>query len=100
MVAIGARFRVGSAVLQVTQPRMPCFKLGIGFGVPSTVKRSEWLAILAINIPGDTFSGCPFYVLESTANRYRVVESRLKWSSRGLTNSILGASRRRSPKPS
>ena len=31
-VSIGDRFRVGSAVLQVTQPRMPCFKLGIGSG--------------------------------------------------------------------
>ena len=31
-VSIGDQFRVGSAVLQVTQPRMPCFKLGIRFG--------------------------------------------------------------------
>jgi MOSC domain-containing protein YiiM len=38
-VSIGDRFRVGSAVLQVTQPRMPCFKLGIRFGMPSMVKR-------------------------------------------------------------
>jgi MOSC domain-containing protein YiiM len=38
-VSIGDRFRVGSAVLQVTQPRMPCFKLGIRFGLSSMVKR-------------------------------------------------------------
>ena len=38
-VLIGDRFRVGSAVLQVTQPRMPCFKLGIRFGLSSMVKR-------------------------------------------------------------
>ncbi len=31
-VVIGDRFRFGSAVLQVTQPRMPCYKLGIRFG--------------------------------------------------------------------
>ena len=36
---IGDRFRVGSAVLQVTQPRMPCYKLGIRFGRPDMVKR-------------------------------------------------------------
>jgi MOSC domain-containing protein YiiM len=36
---IGDQFRVGSAVLQVTQPRMPCFKLGIRFGRPDMVKR-------------------------------------------------------------
>ncbi len=38
-VNIGDCFRVGSALLQVTQPRMPCFKLGIRFGRPDMVKR-------------------------------------------------------------
>jgi MOSC domain-containing protein YiiM len=38
-VYIGDQFRVGSAVLQVTQPRMPCFKLAIRFGRPDMVKR-------------------------------------------------------------
>jgi MOSC domain-containing protein YiiM len=38
-VSIGDRFRVGSAILQVTQPRMPCFKLGIRFDRADMVKR-------------------------------------------------------------
>ena len=38
-VRIGDRFRVGSAELAVTQPRMPCFRLGIRFGRPDMVKR-------------------------------------------------------------
>lgn len=38
-VHIGDQFRVGSSVLQVTQPRMPCFKLGIRFGRPDMVRR-------------------------------------------------------------
>src|SRR5713226_5041968 len=38
-VRIGDRLRVGSAELVVTQPRMPCFKLGIRFGRPDMVKR-------------------------------------------------------------
>ncbi len=37
-VRIGDRFRVGTAVLQVTQPRMPCFKLGIRFNLGTMVK--------------------------------------------------------------
>jgi len=37
-VWIGDRFRAGSAVLQVTQPRMPCFKLGIRFNLATMVK--------------------------------------------------------------
>jgi len=33
-VHIGDRFRAGTAELIVTQPRMPCYKLGIRFGRP------------------------------------------------------------------
>lgn len=36
---IGDQFRAGSAVLQITQPRMPCFKLGIRFQRSDMVKR-------------------------------------------------------------
>jgi MOSC domain-containing protein YiiM len=38
-VHIGDRFRAGSAEFVVTQPRMPCFKLGIRFDRPDMVKR-------------------------------------------------------------
>ena len=38
-VNIGDRFRVGKAELMVTQPRMPCYKLGIKFGRADMVKR-------------------------------------------------------------
>jgi MOSC domain-containing protein YiiM len=38
-VRIGDHLRVGSAEFVVTQPRMPCFKLGIRFGRPDMVKR-------------------------------------------------------------
>jgi MOSC domain-containing protein YiiM len=38
-VHIGDRFRLGSAEFVVTQPRMPCFKLGIRFNRPDIVKR-------------------------------------------------------------
>jgi MOSC domain-containing protein YiiM len=36
---IGSVYRVGSALLQVTEPRMPCYKLGIKFGTVSIIKR-------------------------------------------------------------
>jgi MOSC domain-containing protein YiiM len=38
-VHIGDRFRIGSAQFVVTQPRMPCFKLGIRFSRPEIIKR-------------------------------------------------------------
>jgi MOSC domain-containing protein YiiM len=40
-VHIGDRLRVGSAEFVVTQPRMPCFKLGIRFERPDMVKRFQ-----------------------------------------------------------
>jgi MOSC domain-containing protein YiiM len=38
-VRIGDQLRIGSAAFMVTQPRMPCFKLGIRFGDDHMVKR-------------------------------------------------------------
>jgi MOSC domain-containing protein YiiM len=38
-VCIGDRFQIGSAEFVVTQPRQPCFKLGIRFGRDDMVKR-------------------------------------------------------------
>jgi MOSC domain-containing protein YiiM len=38
-VCIGDQFRIGSAILQVTQPRMPCYKLALRFGRADMVKR-------------------------------------------------------------
>lgn len=38
-LCVGDRVRVGSAELIVTQPRVPCFKLGIRFGDPAMVRR-------------------------------------------------------------
>lgn len=38
-VCIGDQFRIGDAVVEVTQPRMPCYKLGIRFGRPDMPKR-------------------------------------------------------------
>jgi MOSC domain-containing protein YiiM len=39
LVNIGDRFRVGSAEVVVTEPRLPCYKLGVKFGREDIVKR-------------------------------------------------------------
>ena len=36
---IGDRFGIGEAEVMVTEPRMPCYKLGIKFGRPDIIKR-------------------------------------------------------------
>jgi MOSC domain-containing protein YiiM len=38
-VHVGDRLRIGSAEFVVTQPRMPCFKLGIRLGRPDMIKQ-------------------------------------------------------------
>jgi len=38
-VYIGDRFRIGEAEVMVTEPRMPCYKLGIKFGRADIIKR-------------------------------------------------------------
>jgi MOSC domain-containing protein YiiM len=38
-VHLGDRFRVGSAEVVVTQPRLPCYKLGVRFGADDMVKK-------------------------------------------------------------
>jgi len=38
-VCVGDTFRVGTALLQVIQPRSPCYKLGLRFQVPDMVER-------------------------------------------------------------
>src|SRR6266404_3263363 len=38
-IYVGDRFRVGEAEVMATEPRMPCYKLGIKFGRPDIIKR-------------------------------------------------------------
>lgn len=49
-VNIGDRFHIGSAEVVATQPRMPCYKLGVRFGRMDIVRR-----FLASNRPGIYF---------------------------------------------
>jgi MOSC domain-containing protein YiiM len=36
---VGDRYRIGGAEVRVTQPRLPCYKLGLRFGRPDMLKR-------------------------------------------------------------
>jgi MOSC domain-containing protein YiiM len=36
---VGERWRIGSVLLQVSEPRFPCWKLGVRFGDPLMLKR-------------------------------------------------------------
>jgi len=67
-VHVGDRLRIGSAEFVVTQPRMPCYKLGIRFGRPDMVKRflesrrsGFYLAVLR---EGDVAAGDAIEIVE------------------------------------
>jgi MOSC domain-containing protein YiiM len=69
---LGDRFRVGSAAVVVTQPRLPCYKLGIRFGEDDMVKR--FLAsgrtgfYLAVTREGKVGAGDEIAVISRDAN--------------------------------
>jgi MOSC domain-containing protein YiiM len=58
---VGERWRVGTTLLEVAQPRLPCFKLGIRVGDPTFLKRFQAAirpgAYLRIIEPGHVRSG-------------------------------------------
>jgi MOSC domain-containing protein YiiM len=75
-VHIGDEFRVGTARLVVSQPRMPCFKLGIRFGDPAMVKaflKSGWTGIyFAVLEEGMVGPGDPIERVRTDENRVSV----------------------------
>ena len=77
-VAIGDRFRVGSAEVVVTQPRVPCFKLGLRFGREDMVEkfldsgRSGFY--LRIAAPSELAAGSPFERIAEDPHRVTVAE--------------------------
>jgi len=75
---IGDRFRVGTAEVMVTQPRMPCYKLGIRFGRADIIKRfllSERSGFyLSVLKEGEVGVGDDFELLEHNASGVRVVD--------------------------
>ena len=77
-INIGDRFRIGSAEVMVTQPRMPCYKLGIRFGRTDIIKRflaSERTGFyLSVLKEGEVGVDDEFELLDKNASGVRVVD--------------------------
>lgn len=69
---IGEQWAVGTALLQVAQPRLPCFKLGLRMGDPRFLKRfaraGRPRTYLRILREGDIASGDAIHVVERPAH--------------------------------
>jgi MOSC domain-containing protein YiiM len=77
-VHIGDKFSVGSAEVLVTQPRLPCYKLGIKFGSDDMVKRflnsRRTGFYLAVTREGDVGAGDELLVLSHDPSSVPVSE--------------------------
>jgi MOSC domain-containing protein YiiM len=77
-INIGDKFRVGTAEVMVTQPRMPCYKLGIRFGRTDIIKRflaSERTGFyLSVLKEGEVGAGDEFELMVKNASGVRVVD--------------------------
>jgi MOSC domain-containing protein YiiM len=77
-VRIGDRLRVGRAEFVVTQPRLPCFKLGLRFGRPDMVKRFQRSGrtgfYLAVKQEGEVTAGDSFELVSRDEHGVTVAE--------------------------
>ena len=73
---IGDKFRVGSAMVMVTEPRMPCYKLAVKCRRPDIIKRflaSERTGFyFAVLREGDVGAGDPIELIESSEHSLKV----------------------------
>ena len=75
---IGDRFRAGSAELMVTQPRLPCYKLGLRFGRTDIIRRflaSERTGFyFSVAKEGDVGAGDELELIEKNSSGVSVVD--------------------------
>ena len=77
-VHIGDRFQVGSAQLVVTQPRLPCYKLGLKFGRDDILKRFLMSGLtgfyFAVLKEGEVAAGDPIRLLHRDEHQVKVAD--------------------------
>ncbi len=77
-VHIGDRFQGGSAHLMVTQPRLPCYKLGIKFGRDDILKRFLQSGLtgfyFAVLKEGEVAAGDPIRLLHRDEHQVKIAD--------------------------
>jgi MOSC domain-containing protein YiiM len=77
-VSVGDRFQIGTAELVVTQPRLPCFKLGLRMGrdefVTEFLERGLLGFYLAVAREGEVAAGDAIVELQRDPRRFGVTE--------------------------
>jgi MOSC domain-containing protein YiiM len=92
-VHVGDRFRAGTAEFVVTQPRIPCFKLGIRFNRPEMVKRFLHSGrsgfYLAVIREGGIAPGDPIELIAQDAHRITVADINSLYSAEAADQDLL-----------
>lgn len=82
---VGDKFAIGTAEVMITQPRMPCYKLGIRFGRTDIIKRflvSERTGFyVSVLKEGEVGAGDEFTMLERNKSGVTIVEVTRLYSS-------------------
>lgn len=77
-VNVGDRFRIGEAEIMATEPRLPCYKLGIKFGRPDILRmflQSRRTGFyFAVVKEGPVKAGDDIELLDRDANRFAISE--------------------------
>lgn len=75
-VAVGDTFRLGGAVIQVSQGRQPCWKLNVRFGVPDMATRVQQTGMMGwyyrVIETGDVETGDEFQLLDRLAPEWTI----------------------------
>ena len=76
---IGEVWRIGTAVVQVSQPRSPCYKVAARLGIPDLVVRARRARFTGLHLrvhePGELGAGDAIAVLERPANGISVADA-------------------------
>jgi MOSC domain-containing protein YiiM len=97
-VHLGDTFSIGSAEVVVTQPRLPCYKLGIRFNSDDMVRR--FLAsgrtgfYLAVTREGQVAAGDPIKLIDRDPNAVTVSEITRLYIAKSYSDGDLASLRR------
>jgi MOSC domain-containing protein YiiM len=96
-VSVGDRFRIGTAELVVTQPRLPCFKLGLRMErdefVTEFLERGLLGFYLEVVREGEVEAGDPIVELARDPRAFRVTEIAFARLSKSVRDDVEGMRR-------
>lgn len=77
-VRVGDRYRMGSATLEVTRPRFPCYKLGIKFGrediIPRFLRSGRSGFYFAVIEEGEVAAGDPIELVRGASGNPTIAD--------------------------